>query len=140
MGPTTSKPIDSTEMSQLIDHGSYLLYDGACPFCARYVYYTRAKDAFGGLKLLDAREYPELVRYWRSQGLELNDGMLLVTNGNTFYGDEALNALALASTGSGLFNRINSLIFRHGWASRKIYPIMRTGRNIALRIIGRSRL
>ena len=35
---------------------SWLLYDGECPFCTRYVHYTRLKDAAGAVRLIDARE------------------------------------------------------------------------------------
>ena len=140
MAQTISRLTDDTRLAGLHSLSNYLLYDGECPFCTRYVVYTKAKQAFDGLELLDARKYPSLVRYWREKGLELNDGMLLVVNGQTYYGDEAVHALALASTQSDLFNRMNSRVFRSRFASKILYPVLRTGRNITIRMLGRSRI
>ncbi|MGD9805860.1 MAG: DCC1-like thiol-disulfide oxidoreductase family protein [Hyphomicrobiaceae bacterium] len=141
MGPTTFRlTVDGKSRDEVNGPQNYLLYDGECPFCTRYVVYTKAQSAFGGLTLLDARQHPTLVAEWRARGIELNDGMLLVANGNTYFGDEALHVLALASTRSDIFNRINALIFRSRLASHALYPIMRCGRNITLRALGRSKL
>lgn len=140
MAQTISRLTDDTRLAGLCSSSNYLLYDGECPFCARYVVYTKARQAFDSLELLDARKYPNLVRYWREKGLELNDGMLLVVNGQTYYGDKAVHALALASTQSDIFNHMNALVFRSRFISKILYPVLRAGRNITIRMLRRSRL
>jgi predicted DCC family thiol-disulfide oxidoreductase YuxK len=120
--------------------GNYLIYDGDCPFCSRYVDYTRAKASLGGLKLINARDEPDLVSSWAQKGYDLNQGMLLSVDGNIFFGADALNALALSSTEAGLFNWFNAKIFSSKRASRFLYPAMRCGRAITLAALRRRQL
>lgn len=51
-----------------------------------------------------------------------------------------MNLLALLSTPSSTFNRVNGLIFRSPTASRILYPVLRAGRNATLRLLGRRRI
>ena len=140
MGQTISRPTAEGAVEAPVRTDNCLLYDGDCPFCARYVAFTRARAAFGGLSLLDARQHPELVTKWREEGLELNDGMLLVLNDQIYYGEEAIHVLAMASTQSDWLNRLNASIFRSRLASKLIYPVLRAGRNLTLRVLGNSKL
>jgi hypothetical protein len=48
--------------------------------------------------------------------------------------------LALLSTSSGSFNRINALVFSRPRLARVLYPVLRAGRNLLLRILHRSKL
>ena len=52
--------------------GDFLLYDGECPFCSAFVKMQRMRAAGINLKLLDAREQPELVSAFYHQGLDVN--------------------------------------------------------------------
>ena len=63
--------------------------------------------------------------------------MALVLGGRVYTGADALRCLALPSTGSGLFNRVNAAVFR--W-SRLLYPLRRACRNLALWRLGRPRI
>ncbi|SFN67246.1 hypothetical protein SAMN05216332_101145 [Nitrosospira briensis] len=51
-----------------------------------------------------------------------------------------IHLLALLSTNSGPFNRINSVIFGSAILARILYPILRVGRNATLRLLGRTKI
>jgi predicted DCC family thiol-disulfide oxidoreductase YuxK len=118
---------------------NYLVYDGACPFCTGFVRYTRLRDAIGPLAMIDSRSRrPELDEV-RRRGFDLDQGMLLKLHGTFYHGAEAVHVLALLSTGSGFFNRTLSTVFRSPAAARLLYPVLRSGRNLTLFLLGRRR-
>ncbi|HSF96481.1 MAG TPA: DCC1-like thiol-disulfide oxidoreductase family protein [Thermohalobaculum sp.] len=120
--------------------GNYLIYDGECPFCSRYARLTRLRAAVGGLRLINARDRGPEVEAAIRAGYELDQGMLLSLDGQLHYGADCLNRLALMSSRSTLFNRLTYALFRSPRASRLMYPVLRAGRNLVLRLMGRRRL
>ena len=120
--------------------GIRVIYDGDCPVCTQYVQYMRLKESVGTVSLLNAREHPEVVEQLLVAGFNLDDGFVGEYAGKTYYGPDCLHLLALLSTNSGCFNRINALIFRNPTATRLLYPILRLGRNTLLRILGRTKI
>jgi predicted DCC family thiol-disulfide oxidoreductase YuxK len=119
---------------------NWLLYDGECPFCSRYVRHVRLRAAIGPITLANAREHAALLEEVRRLGFDVDTGMVLKLDGNYYHGADCIHALALLTTPSGWFNRINSLVFRSATASKILYPILRAGRNLTLRLLGRTRL
>lgn len=116
----------------------YLLYDGECPLCSRYVRMTRLQKTLPGFSLLDARNHPDLVAQHRAKGSDVNDGMILHVDGTTYHGADALNRIALLSTPSTILNRINAVAFQSKTVSRIVYPALVLGRNTLLRMLGKS--
>lgn len=112
-----------------------VVYDGHCPFCARYVAYQRLRETLGNVALVDARQRPDLVRDFEQAGLPLDNGMALIMNGAVYYGADCMNRLALMSSRSGLFNKLNAAIFRSPSVSRVLYPALRGFRNLTLRVL-----
>jgi predicted DCC family thiol-disulfide oxidoreductase YuxK len=119
---------------------AWVVYDGECPFCSRYVALLRMRESLGRVVLVDARKGGPLVEEMKAAGLDLDQGMVLKMDGRLYHGDECIHRLALLSTPSGLFNRLNGLIFSSPTASRLLYPVLRTGRNAVLRLLGRKKL
>ena len=117
---------------------NWLLYDGECPFCSRYVRWVRLRDAVGKIRLIDARDKSPERKFVLAAGMDLNEGMVLSLNGSFYHGDECLQRLALLSTPVGGFNRVNAWLFRSSKISRAAYPILRAGRNLMLWILGRK--
>lgn len=119
---------------------NWLLYDGECPFCSRYVQLIRLQEAIGPIRLVDARENTVEAEIVRKAGLEIDDGMVLSFNNQLYHGDDCLHRLALLSTPIGFFNRINASLFRSQNLSRLSYPILRACRNLTLRILHRHQI
>ncbi len=122
------------------DTEAWLVYDGECPFCSRYVRYLRLREAVSKLHLVNAREGGPVVDDAVRAGLDLDDGMVLKMGGRYYHGADCIHALALLSGGSSAFNRINAAIFRSRPLSRVLYPVLRAGRNAVLRGLGRSKI
>src|SRR5688572_4535566 len=119
---------------------NWLLYDGDCPFCSRYVAYVRLREAAGPVTLADARSHPELLAEALQHAYDLDEGMLLKLDGRYYHGADCINALALLTTPSGIFNRLNRALFRSKAVSRLAYPVLRAGRNLALKLLGREQI
>ena len=122
------------------DPAAVIVYDGECPFCSRYVALLRLRDSVGPVRLLNAREPDPIVTELRSAGYDLDEGMVLKYGGRTYHGADCIMMLAMLSTPVGPFNRVNAAIFRSPTASRLLYPVLRTGRNAVLRLLGRTRI
>lgn len=119
---------------------NYLIYDGQCPFCSEFVRLSRFRAAVGPVRLIDARDDTPEVREARADGFDLDDGMVLHLDGRDYHGAACLNRIALLSSDSGVFNRLNRALFRSPTVSAIAYPVLRAGRNATLRIMGRRRL
>ena len=119
---------------------SYLVYDGECPVCSAYVMFVRLKQSIGPVELIDAREGGAIVDRIVSDGLDLDEGMVLAYGGRYYHGADCVHVLAMLSSSSGVFNRLNALLFRSPGVARFMYPILRFGRNSLLRILGKRKL
>lgn len=119
---------------------SILIYDGDCPVCARYVRFVRLQKTLGPVTLMNARENHEEVKKLQSMGYDLNDGMLLIMDNQYYHGADCIHRLALMSTPSNIFNKINYIIFSSPVLSKILYPLLRTGRNFLLLLLGREKI
>lgn len=117
-----------------------IVYDGECPFCSSYVRLLRLRQSIGPVRLVDARSSDPLVEALKAAGVDLDEGMVLKLGDRIYHGDECVHTLALLSTSVGLFNRLNAALFRSRTASRALYPILRTGRNAVLSLLGRRKI
>lgn len=73
-------------------------------------------------------------------GLDIDQGMVLLAGDEVYYGADAMHALALMSSRSGIFNRANYWIFRRRTLARLLYPLLRSCRNFLLKLMGRTRI
>jgi len=96
--------------------------------------------ATGGLLLVDARVPSELLAQVTAAGLDIDQGMVLKLGEQLYYGADAIAALALISSRSGLFNRVNYWIFRSSGVSRCLYPVLRSMRNLLLKILHKHKI
>lgn len=139
-GPAGSAGHSAESPAAATKDAAVLIYDGECPFCSRYARYLRLRRAVGPLTLIDARDGGSIVERAVARGFDLDRGMLLTLNGTDYHGEACLNRLALMSSRSDRFNRLNYLLFRSPLLSRLSYPLLRGGRNLALRLLGRRPL
>jgi predicted DCC family thiol-disulfide oxidoreductase YuxK len=117
---------------------AWIVYDGDCPFCSRFVRLVRLRETLGRVELVNARDGGPIVEEVMAAGFDLDDGMALKLNGRLYHGDNCIHMLALLSTPSTTFNRLNRMVFRSRTMSRMLYPVLRAGRNQVLRFLGRS--
>ena len=75
-----------------------------------------------------------------AMGWNLDEGMVLKMNDNYYFGSDALHMLALTSSRHGWLNRMNVLLFGSKHAAKLLYPLCKTGRWVALRILGRPNI
>ena len=115
-----------------------IYYDGDCPFCSDYVSHLRLRQSVGPPTLMNLREAPDACATLESEGFDLDRGMVVDIENDRYGGADALHALALLTTSSGLFNRVTGVLFASKNASRVLYPLLRAGRNSVLTMLGRQ--
>jgi len=117
-----------------------IVYDGECPFCSRYVRFLRLRESAGKVQLVDARDGGPIVERLVQAGYDLDQGMVAEMAGRTYHGADCIHFLALMSTESGVFNRVNAVVFSRPMLAALLYPLLRCGRNLALMLLGRNKL
>jgi len=117
-----------------------VVYDKQCPVCDYYCNKVEVQESAGPLSRIDARCPDTLIDEITSAGLDIDEGMVLKVGDELFYGSEALHELALRSSRKGVFNRLTYAVFRNRTASRILYPVLKTCRNLLLKILRRSRI
>lgn len=115
-----------------------IYYDGLCPFCTNYVGLQKIRDDFK-TELIDLRSNQCIAEEFRSKGLNLDDGMVVLYNEQTFHGSSAVFFLSNLQDNSfmGILWRN---IFRSRWLTKTIYPLLVFFRNITLIILGRPKI
>jgi predicted DCC family thiol-disulfide oxidoreductase YuxK len=127
-----SPPTGGAEAKQI-----WVVYDGMCPFCTRYVMLYRIRQLAEKVHMIDARTDHPVVREVKARGLSLENGMAVKWNGQYYHGAAALHVLALMGSESGVFNKLNRLVFSRPKLGRFLYPAMVAGRRLTLKLLGR---
>jgi predicted DCC family thiol-disulfide oxidoreductase YuxK len=117
-----------------------LVYDEECPLCDAYCRMVRIRESVGDLKLVNARDDSGVMREITRQGLDIDQGMVLKVDDVLYYGADAIHALSLMSSGSGLFNRLSHWIFQSRARSRVLYPVLRDCRNLVLKLLRKTKV
>jgi len=117
-----------------------LVYDRECPACNAYCQVVNIRESLGDLRIVDARENSQVMGEITSQGLDIDHGMVLKMGGQLYYGADAIHALALISSRSGIFNRMNYWMFKSKTASSILYPMLRFCRNLLLKVLGKTKI
>ena len=127
-----------TAKKDLESQGVWFVYDGDCPICAMAAQALKIKQAVGELHLVNARDNRDhpLVAEINRRNLDLDEGMIIKYRGVFYHGRDALHFMALFGGNSGWFNRMNAILFKSKAVAGLCYPLMRTGRNLLLRLRG----
>lgn len=112
-----------------------IYYDGECPFCSAYVRMLNLRRAVGRVELIDARSGdPKVARLLRA-GLDLDEGMAVRHGGRLFHGADAVQLLsALSDRG------VMQVLLRSPRRAAILYPALRAGRRLTLRLMNRRGL
>ncbi len=117
-----------------------LVYDKECPACNNYCQMVRIRESVGQLTLVDARETSPIMQEITEAGLDIDNGMVLKMGDQLYYGSDAVHALSLVSSRSGIFNRVNYWVFKSKRLSRVFYPVLRAGRAVLLKLLRKTRI
>lgn len=116
-----------------------IVYDGECPYCRNYVRLVKMRESIGPVRLIDARKGGPEVDAIKAKGFDLDQGMIFYHGGHYYHGDEAIHMMGVYS-GCGPLNALNRLIFRSPARAKALYPWLRAGRNMTLRILGKRKI
>ena len=117
-----------------------LVYDRQCPVCEFYCQRIDVNQDAGELVRIDARDDSAIMDEITALRLDIDEGMVVKVDDTVYYGSDAINALAVRSSQSGIFNRLAFWTFRSRRVSRLLYPVLRACRNLLLKLLGRSRI
>ena len=126
------------ELTQNGDDEIWVVYDGECPLCSRYVLLYQLRERGQRVHLIDARSEHPIVGDIRARNLDLNEGMVVRWRGQYHYGAEAMHLLATLAGDATSFNRLNRLVFSRPRLARALYPALVRGRKLLLRLLGRK--
>jgi len=118
----------------------FLVYDKECPACDNYCQVVRIRKSIGKLTIVDARQDSQVMAELTAAGLDIDQGMVLKMGGQLYYGSDAIHALALISSRSGIFNRLNYWMFKSKSISHVLYPLLRFMRNSLLKLLGKTKI
>ena len=135
----TSREAAGDGLAAASSQDDFLLYDGECIYCRTYARKSRFRTPTGKrLRLIDGRRAPELVEELRRDGCDLEDGMILVLEGQRYQGSEALTVLGSLTTGTDWFNRLSRWLGSSSERARFFYPWFRRLRQTGLWLSGKS--
>jgi predicted DCC family thiol-disulfide oxidoreductase YuxK len=117
-----------------------LVYDWECPVCDIYCRLVRVRPTVGRLCLVNARESTVALQEITRAGLDIDQGMVVKMAGQLYCGSDAIQALALISDRTDLFNRLIYYIFRSSRLSCVLYPALRICRNLLLKVMGKTKI
>ena len=112
-----------------------IIYDGDCPFCSRYASLLAMREQGIDVRLHNARDSSTLREFPESAGYDLNDGMLALWNGHWHHGADAMNLISRLTPTAPL-----ARLLRVRAIAEALYPLMRFGRAVALRALGKPLL
>jgi predicted DCC family thiol-disulfide oxidoreductase YuxK len=117
---------------------NFLLYDGDCPVCSAYVAMSQLRQLYPDLRVISARDEPELVAELRQAGYEINEGMVLSLDRKLYFGAEATREIAaLGRVSPSSWRRtLLASIGTAPWA-RPLYPWLNRARQLLLWTLGR---
>lgn len=123
-----------------LKRSDFLLYDGECPVCSRYVLWTNIRNKHPEIALLDARQQPELVAALRTEGIEINNTMLLQVDGRSFVGAAAMAKISSYMPQNTLRQRVLRRLTSSQLLLQSIYLGLVLGRKLLLALLRRRQI
>lgn len=117
-----------------------LVYDPECPVCDAYCRALARQGSRPGLELVDARGSGGVMEEITRRGLDIDEGMVVSIDGDLSYGAEAIRVLAALGGTASALDRANRWLFGSPRRARYLYPLLRTGRNLLLKALRRTRV
>ena len=118
-----------------------VIYDHDCPACSFYIQILNIEKNITDMVMINARDSTHpLVQKVHNQGLDLNEGFVLVVDNQLYHGADAIHRLSQLGHHSTIVSTINYWIFRSSRLSRWLYPVLTWGRKLLLRLLGKQEI
>ena len=114
------------------------IYDGECPFCNHFAQLLQLKSSLPSLQLIDGRKNLQQLKELYKKGYDLNNGAILINNGEIKYGAEAVSWICskLKEPNDSLLE-ILRIIFTSNKRSKILFPILLWSRRFLLSVKGK---
>ena len=114
------------------------IYDGECPFCNHFAQLIELKSSIPSLQILDGRENLEQLTQLYKDGYDLNNGAILIHNGNIKHGADAICWICskIKKPNDSLLEFLR-ILFTSNKRSKLLFPFLIWGRRISLTIKGK---
>ena len=114
------------------------IYDGECPFCNHFAQLLEIKSTIPSLEILDGRENLNKLTQLYKQGFDLNNGAILIINGEIKHGAEAINWICsrIKEPNDSVLSLLK-IIFSSKVRSKKLFPFLIWSRRLALSLKGK---
>ena len=114
------------------------IYDGECPFCNYFAELLVLKTSIPSLKIIDGRQNLSHLTKLYNKGYDLNNGAILIINGEIKHGSDAINWIcsALNAPNDSLL-KILKVIFISEKRTQVFFPILLWSRRILLSMKGK---
>ena len=133
-------PQESFSLTLLNRKTLLIAYDGECPFCKAYIRMSRLQALDLTIELINLREDSRLCEDLKLRAMHPDQGMYVRLGEVEYHGAQAMHVLTSFSTSRFWVNRAFQWVFRSAVRARIIYPFLRFGRLVTLRLMGRSSL
>lgn len=121
--------------SKVTDKAIQVVYDKQCPACSLYCELVHSNAGSEEVQLIDARDDGDLMADITSQGLDIDEGMVVKVDGELHFGADAIQVLATKGDHNSLFGRANRLLFKNHRLAHTLYPLLRSVRNLLLKLL-----
>tara|TARA_B100000579_G_scaffold437842_1_gene469382 strand:- start:1290 stop:1691 length:402 start_codon:yes stop_codon:yes gene_type:complete len=114
------------------------IYDGECPFCNHFAQLLELKSSLPSFEILNGRENLGQLTELYKKGYDLNNGAILISNGEIKHGSEAIHWICsqLKEPNDSLLE-ILRIVFLSNKRSRILFPFLLWGRRILLTFKGK---
>ena len=118
-----------------------LVYDEECPVCDLYCRAVRRGEHGASVRLINARDRSgALMQEVTRQAFDIDQGMVVKLEDKLYYGADAVYRLARRSRSSGAFGCMNRWLFGSQRRAQLLYPTLRSGRNLLLKALRKSKI
>ena len=118
---------------------SLFIYDGECPFCNHFAQLLELKSCLPDFEILDGRKNLALLSQLYKQGYDLNNGAILISNGDIMHGANAINWICSEiNEPSDSLLEVLRIIFSSNKRTSFLFPLLLLGRRLSLILKGKA--
>tara|TARA_Y100001968_G_C19301894_1_gene689523 strand:+ start:230 stop:625 length:396 start_codon:yes stop_codon:yes gene_type:complete len=109
------------------------IYDGECPFCNHFAELIELKSGLKDIQLINGRKNLAMLTSLYKQGYDLNEGAILINNGQILQGSIAINWIcSQINSPSDTLLKILSMVFASKKRSEILFPLLVWSRRFIL--------